>query len=133
LTRQLDLQDLVNYKGEVTHDKIAEAMKASHALVLYSRYESFGNVIIEANACGLPVIVSDLPVFREIVVDGITGIFVEGQKPEELAEKILWLRSNYGKFDPEIIHNSVKQRYNVDVIGNKFHQLFRSCFKEKKS
>ncbi len=128
LTAKLNLQNIVHYKGEVTHVQIAQAMQSSHALILYSKYESFGNVIIEANACGLPVIVSDLPVFREIVLDGITGIFVEGQKPEKLAEKILWLIKNYHSFNPETISKYVMQKYNPRKIGKEFHQLFYSSF-----
>ena len=130
-TAKLNLDNTVHYKGEVTHTQIAEAMQASHALILYSRYESFGNVIIEANACGLPVIVSDLPVFHEIVADGITGIFAEGQKPEKLAQKIVWLIKNYHTFNPESIHNHVRQKYNATNIGNKFHELSCSSFQGK--
>jgi glycosyltransferase involved in cell wall biosynthesis len=130
LSFKLGLENTVDYRGEVTHAEIAKAMQASHALILYSRYESFGNVIIEANACGLPVIVSDLPVFREIVIEGVTGAFVEGQAPEKLADRIRWLVKNYDQFDPKVIHDHVKQQYNAAVIGNKFHQLFQSCFQK---
>jgi glycosyltransferase involved in cell wall biosynthesis len=132
LTIQLMLENIIDYKGEVTHPKIAKAMQQSHALVLYSRYESFGNVVIEANACGLPVIVSDLPVFHEIVKEGITGIFVQSEMPAKLAEKIMWLMEYYNEFDPETIHNYVKHQYNSAVIGNKFHELFSSCFERIK-
>jgi glycosyltransferase involved in cell wall biosynthesis len=131
LTAKLDLENTVHFKGEVTHKEIAQAMQASQALILYSRYETFGNVIIEANACGIPVIVSDLPVFHEILVEGVTGVFVEGENPGKLAEKILWLMENYHTFKPEIIHNYVRQRYNQVEIGSKFHQLFKSAFKKQ--
>ena len=125
-----NLENTVHYKGEVTHDKIAQAMQESQALILYSRYETFGNVIIEANACGLPAIVSDLAVFKEILVEDLTGVFAEGQNPQKLAEKILWLIENYHTFEPEVIHNHVKEKYNATEIGKKFHQLFCSSFED---
>ncbi|HVG12713.1 MAG TPA: glycosyltransferase family 4 protein, partial [Flavisolibacter sp.] len=66
--------DKVHFMGEVSHAQIAEAMRAAHCLILFSRYETFGNVIIEAHACGLPVITSDFPVFVETVADGVNGL-----------------------------------------------------------
>jgi glycosyltransferase involved in cell wall biosynthesis len=130
LTDSLSLGGIVVYRGEVTHDRIALAMQEAEALILYSRYETFGNVIIEANACGLPVIVSDHPVFREIVEEGITGIFVKGELPGLLAEKMEWLIANYSHFNPGRISSWVAEKYNAERIGKLFNQLFERTFKK---
>jgi glycosyltransferase involved in cell wall biosynthesis len=128
LTIELGLQDAVMYKGEKAHSEIAKALQRSHALILYSRFESFGNVIIEANACGLPVIVSDFPVFREIVQEQITGITVRGESPDDLAEKMIWMIQHYDSFDSQNIAELTKEKYNNEKIGRMFHDLFSESF-----
>ena len=131
LTSQLGLEDTVLYGGEVKHEKIALAMQGADALVLYSRYETFGNVIIEANACGLPVIVSDHPVFKEIVQEGITGIVVKGGSPQLLADKMEWLINNYSNFNAAQICSVVTEKYSGEHIGKLFNKLFARSFKNK--
>jgi glycosyltransferase involved in cell wall biosynthesis len=46
-------------------------------LLLTSRYEGFGLVLVEAGAAGIPVVVADLPAMAEVVDDGVTGLIRE--------------------------------------------------------
>ena len=87
LAMTLGLSTEVKFFPEVPQAELAQSMRAADALVLYSRYETFGCVVIEANACGIPVIVSDLPVFHELLEENFNGLFVKGDDPNELAEK----------------------------------------------
>ena len=52
---------------------------------LTSRYEGFGNVLVEAMACGIPVVATTSPGTREIVVDGVNGLLVDDHTPEAVA------------------------------------------------
>ncbi len=56
LIKQLDLEKDVKLWNERTYEEVAMIMKQSDVFVFFTRYETFGCVIIEANACGLPVI-----------------------------------------------------------------------------
>jgi glycosyltransferase involved in cell wall biosynthesis len=59
LVSELNLSDIVSFQINVSESKKIELLKQSRALILPSAIEGFGIVVIEANACGTPVIVSD--------------------------------------------------------------------------
>jgi glycosyltransferase involved in cell wall biosynthesis len=62
------LSSNVIFKKEIPQTELNKLIADSDALILYSNYETFGCVIVEANACGVPVIVSDHPVFRNFCI-----------------------------------------------------------------
>lgn len=124
----LQLSSLVTFRGEVPHQVLADEMRQCHALILYSHQETFGNVLIEANACGLPVIVSQLKVFEEIVEDGVNGLYAKGANPQALAEKMVWLMENHQAFDAQAIRERTLERYHPAVVAELFDQLYRRAF-----
>ena len=63
--RELGLDERVEIAGEITLDEVAERMRASDALLLFSRYENFPCVISEAWASGIPVLSTDVGGIRE--------------------------------------------------------------------
>ena len=71
-------------------------MKSSKVFVLPSEREGFGLVIIEANACKLPVISisHEMSAVRELVQDGVNGFLVSRGSPDEIADVILKLISD---------------------------------------
>ncbi len=121
---KLGLQNHVFVKGEVSQQILSKEIQQSDALILYSRFETFGCVLIEANACGVPVIVSDLEVFHEIIEEGVNGIFAEGENPAALAEKIqqfILQKENFNKAD---IAATVAEKYNYKKVGQAFIDLY---------
>jgi glycosyltransferase involved in cell wall biosynthesis len=73
--------------SEVQKDKL---LRSSRCLVLPSKTESFGIVIVEAWTRATPVVAWDLPVFRSIIEDGCTGVLVDPSGgPQALGRAIL--------------------------------------------
>ncbi len=125
LITKLGLQHKVFLKGEVPQEELAKSMQQCDALILYSRFETFGCVLIEANACGIPVIVSELEVFHEIVVEDVNGIFVRGENPGALAEKLRAFVKNRGKFNKDLIARNAAEKYNYKKVGQQFFELYK--------
>lgn len=110
-----------------TSDIEQEYLKSSIA-VCSSRFEGFGMVIIEAMACGLPVVSFDCPWGpRSIIKDGEDGFLVENGNVEKLANALVSLIQDNNKRN-NIAKNAVQsvKRFQMDKIANQWKQLFES-------
>jgi teichuronic acid biosynthesis glycosyltransferase TuaC len=88
LTQQLNLTHLVKFMGHIENDVLAEILKNYNLLVLPSRYETFGVVLIEAMACGLPVVATAVGAVPEIVDSDEVGILAQPDNIDSLAQAI---------------------------------------------
>ena len=113
------------------NDSISDVQKEyldSSLFVCTSRFEGFGMGIVEAMACGLPVVAFDcLWGPRSIITDGEDGLLVENGNVEKMAETILSL-VNYPERISEMGMNARRnvQRFNIDTVAKKWKRLFDS-------
>jgi glycosyltransferase involved in cell wall biosynthesis len=85
----------INFLGLKTKDEVIEAVQVCEFIIVPSIcYEGFPMAIVEAFACGTPVLCSRLGSMEEIVEDGITGLHFEAGNAQDLAEKAQWLIDN---------------------------------------
>lgn len=83
------LRDTLRYIG--FRADVERVYAAADVVVCASDFESFGRVNVEAMACGVPVVSTDVGGTRETVQDGITGFLVPPRQPAALAERVLRL------------------------------------------
>jgi glycosyltransferase involved in cell wall biosynthesis len=80
------LSDRVRYVGRLTDAQLREQYKSAECLIFPSLIEGFGIPVLEAQLCGCPAVLSDIPVFREIA--GATAVFFDPRLSERLAEAV---------------------------------------------
>ena len=94
LTKSLGLSERVRFVAALPQDQLASYYGAADALVLASSREGWANVLLEAMACGTPVVASDVGGASELVASPEAGLLTE-RAPEALARTLQRLFSNY--------------------------------------
>ena len=105
-----------------------EYLKSSLA-VCSSRFEGFGMIIVEAMACGLPVVSFDCPWGpQSIIKDGEDGILVENGRVDKLADAMVSLIEDNDK-RKLLAQNAVRnvQRFRMENIANQWRELFENA------
>lgn len=107
-------------------EDVVKTYQVSTIFVLSSRFEGFGLVLVEAMACGLPVVSFDCPAGPdEIITDGVDGLLVPSGNVQALAKELMALmadedlRQRLGKQARQ-----TAQRYDMKAIANQWETLF---------
>lgn len=111
--------DRIKYLGPKTHPEIAQLLSKARALVFPSQIpEAFGQVTIEAQACGTPVIISDVGASKEVVDHGKSG-FVVKTKAEyiEAIDKLDTIDRRYCR--------QFAEQFDIDKMANNYDQLYK--------
>jgi O-antigen/teichoic acid export membrane protein/glycosyltransferase involved in cell wall biosynthesis len=100
LTVELGMQEKVHFASSVSEEDKWRLLQSSDVFVMPSRvnpreqHEGFGIAFLEAAACSIPAIGSNAGGIPDAVVDGETGILVEPESPEKLADALMFLYLN---------------------------------------
>jgi len=95
--KSLHLQNQVVFTGKVKEEDKSKLLGQSWAMIQPSSFEGWGITVIEANACGTPVIASNVIGLRDSVVDQKTGLLVEEKNADEFANAMIELIENPSK------------------------------------
>ncbi|MGE5189470.1 MAG: glycosyltransferase family 4 protein [Gemmatimonadota bacterium] len=89
LARDRGIAEKCRWDGQVPWESMPAYYAASDAMVSVSSNDSLPNCMMEAMACGVPVVLGDIPALREWVADGVNGWLAPPRDPAALAERIL--------------------------------------------
>jgi teichuronic acid biosynthesis glycosyltransferase TuaC len=121
---ELGLEDTVRFPGFVPPEKLREPLSAADVFVLATRNEGWANVFLEAMACGLPVVATDVGGNREVVCDDALGRIVPFGDHAALCAAISEALS--GNWDREAIISHARRNSwddRVSVLVEEFRRL----------
>lgn len=105
--KKLKLENDVKFTGWIRNEKLPSVLKKHHLFISSSDYETFGITYIEALAAGIPCVVFDCPVTREIIPSSM-AIFIKNLQPKKWANILLKIQNNPHLF------NKLKQNISKD-------------------
>lgn len=114
-------------------DKIAEIMNLMTIFVLPSLAEGISNTILEAMACGLPVIATNVGGNAELIKDGQTGFIVPASDPHAIKEKILQyieapdLLQEHG----QSARRRIKEKFSITKMVQSYSEVYIKLLNEK--
>jgi glycosyltransferase involved in cell wall biosynthesis len=105
------------------YNELIGTMKSSKVLVLPSEREGFGMVVVEANACGIPIVVVDYPMnaAKNLVHEGENG-YISKPDPEDLAQTIIKTLKNRTKMVETSI--AMSKDYDWDRIVDQLEHVY---------
>ena len=125
-------KDKIIFHGPVTHDNVIKYYRNSDVFFYPSKEESFGNVLAEAMAAGLPVISSKAGAIPEVVEDGKTGILVHPGKADTFADAVEFLVNNREEMREMGIQGiqRVKENFTWEKTAESLEQIYFECLKQ---
>lgn len=97
LAKELGIENITHWLGFISQEQAAVEWASMDCGIIPSESESFGVSAVEAQACGTPVIISDIPGLMEATVPGKTSVVVPRENPEKLAQAIYEMYINADK------------------------------------
>ncbi|MBN1866082.1 glycosyltransferase [Candidatus Sumerlaeota bacterium] len=125
LAGELGLVNQVRFLGPKTREEVAELLREeADLLVLSSRTETFGCVLVEAMACGKPVVATRCGGPEDIVADNQVGRLCENDNVEDLARALRETIENLPRFSPQVIRQFAVERYGYDALTENLRRLY---------
>jgi glycosyltransferase involved in cell wall biosynthesis len=132
LATRLGLSERVEFAG--FEPQVKRWMQAADGFVLSSRREGLPMVLLEAGACGVPVVATDVPGTREVIVDGETGWLAPAGDPERLATAMSWLMhtpSGERRTMGQRARQHVIRNFSLETVLDRWEQLYGELLERK--
>lgn len=131
LVQDLKIEDDVLFLGK--QENVGELFSICDLKLLLSEKESFGLVLLEAMACGVPVIGTRIGGIPEVIVDGETGYMVEVGDTKAVAEKAVALLTDNEKLNRfrENAVRHVKENFLSERIVSVYEDIYYSLLKDQ--
>lgn len=129
LSKESGVFEKCKFYGEILTEHIPDFYSRLDIFVLASRDETFGVVVVEAMASGLPVIATDCGGPKEIITRD-TGLLVEKENPEELASAIKNMSENLHFYNKDSIRKYAEEKYGQKSFVESITHFYQDVLRE---
>jgi glycosyltransferase involved in cell wall biosynthesis len=124
----------VRFMGRMPHEQVIQTIKDARFVIFPSElYETFGLGIIEAFACGVPVLASRLGSMQEIVQDGYSGLLFRPGDAEDLARIVsrAWEQPAYMRRLGEQAREEYESKYTAAANYQRLIEIYQQVIAER--
>lgn len=125
IIREYQMSDQIHLAGTLSREATAQKVSQANCLICFSRLETFGVPVIEAWACGIPVIASDSLGFLEYWKENL-GYVIPHDSTKELALAMEKMVQRRATFDPVKISAFAKQFFSENTVYQMLEQIYRT-------
>lgn len=132
LADRLGLKRRVRFLGFEPH--VERWMQAADGFALSSRYEGLPMVLLEAGACAVPAVATDVPGTREVVIDGVSGWLAKAADPISLGEamqKLMRMTLEARFAMGECARRRVMNEFSMETVLDQWERLYRSLLDQR--
>jgi len=122
LSKNISLKNIC-FVNHIHHKKIASYLNNSDVFVLFSNYENLPCVILEAFACGVPVVATNVGGISEYFPKDF-GFLVEPKDKSAFKSAILNIYNSVKKPDKQLMHQYAKKHFGQQAIATSFSELY---------
>lgn len=126
-----DLRARVTLLGRVPHQRVEQLMRAADVFVLGSHREGSGYSLIEALACGLPPVVTDIPSFRSLTAAGAVGALWPCGDARALGEALRAVAARAGAETRAAVRTHFDRELSLDALGSKLAAMYADVIERK--
>ena len=121
--KKLKHQENIRFTGVLEGQDYVGELSSGDFLVLSSNYETQGVVLLEAFACGMPVVSTNVGGIPEIVNES-NGILVPPHDPTQLADAMQTMLRTYQNYDADTLRNGVIKKFSNETVGKLLNHIY---------
>ena len=114
----------VNVLGSIKKpSELKRIYSASDLLINPSRLESFGQIALEALACGLPILINKNTGTNDLILCDEMGYVLENESDSNFGTLLDWFNKNCLANNQKLLHRKIKENFSYDVVATKYKSL----------
>ena len=128
LAQELQVTGTTHFHGSLNN--VAPLLQKSDIFILPSSVEGLPNTLLEAMSCGLAVVTTRVGGNSEIIEDGINGLLIDPDNPQQLTNALMKILSEKGlaKKLGGKARKSIESRFSIDHITTEYENFYKELF-----
>ncbi|HSZ25105.1 MAG TPA: glycosyltransferase [Cytophagaceae bacterium] len=126
------LEGYIDFIGYIPNDNLPMYYASCSFMIMFSRFEIQPTVLLEAMACGKPVIAPDVGGISE-VIHPHNGLLIKPEDDADLIDKTDRMLDTYTHYNPHEIRNYIVKKFSNEEVGRTFFDIYTHLLKSEKN
>lgn len=123
--KRLGVEEKISWLGFINKNVLRNEFNRCHCFVLPSLSENLGMVLLEAIACGKPIIASRCG-GPEMIVNDENGLLVDTNDANDLAKAMLYMKENYLNYSSKLIRETFLNKFSRKIVAKQIMEVYQN-------